>query len=155
MLRKMIFLLVFLPIVASAQIEHALQLKIGILKSMSEKGEKGEEAFWQTKGKITFAIVHYTEAQNPVFKELFIQQYREIMPVFLEMAKTQSESSTQSFVQILIKQEKDYRKLLTSEQLILYRNKLTEFETKDPKISDSYSSLYFSDALLNLFESKF
>lgn len=155
MLRKIVLLLLFLPFVATAQIEQSLQLKIAILKSFSEKAEKGEELFWQTKGKITFSIVNYTDAQNPVFKDLFIRQYNEIMPVFLEMAKTQSETSTQTFVQLLIRHEEDYRKLLTNDQLILYRNKLTELETTNPKLSESYSSLYFSDALLKLYKSSF
>ena len=155
MLRKIVFLLLFLPFVAIAQMEQSLQLKIAILKSFSEKGEKGEELFWQTKGKITFAIVNYTDAQNPVFKDLFISQYKEIMPVFLEMAKTQSETSTQTFLQLLIRHEDDYRKLLTNEQLLLYRNKLTELETTDPKLSESYSSLYFSDALLKRYKASF
>lgn len=155
MLRKIVLLLLFLPFVATAQIEQSLQLKIAILKSFSEKGDKGEEAFWQTKGKITFGIVKYTDAQNPIFKDLFIRQYNEMMPVFLEMAKTQTEASTHAFVQLLIRHEEDYRKLLTNEQLVLYKNKLTELETTDPKLSESYSSLYFSDALLKLYKANF
>ena len=154
-MKKYLFLLVLFPLISVGQIEKSLQLKIGVLKNLSEQGEKGEESFWQTKGKITFAIVKYTDAQNPLFRDLFIKQYREILPVFLKMSTTQSESASAQFVKIIIRHEEDYRDLLTDQQLDLYRAKLSELETKDPKLSDSYSAFYFSDELLQLYKFKF
>lgn len=154
-MKKIILVLLLLPLFSFAQLEKSLQLKIGILQNFVNQGADGEQAFWQTKGKITFAIVNYTDEQNPVFKELFINQYREIIPVFKIMVETQDEKASTAFVKIIIRQEEDYRNLLTKEQLELYRNKLTEFELNNIEAKESYSSLFFSDALLKEYKSKF
>jgi len=161
MIKKIFFFFFLFPIWTIAQvdpdlqIEHTLQKKIAILKSCSEKGAKGEEVFWQTKGKITYAIVNYTDAQNPVFRDLFIKQYQEILPVLTDMVKNQNENSSTLFVKMLIRHEKEYRKQLTAQQLALYTNKVTEMETKNPEMIDSFNSLFYSDSLLKLYESKF
>lgn len=161
MIKKIFFFFLLFPLLVIAQddpvlqIEHSLQKKIAIIKSCYEKGDKGEEVFWQTKGKITYPIVNYTEAQNPVFRDLFIKQYKEILPLLIEMVKNQNEKISGLFVKMLIKHEKEYRKLLTPEQLALYKKKLTALETENPEMIDSYNSLFFSDSLLNLYESKF
>lgn len=154
-MKKFILLFLLLPLFSFAQLEKSLQYKIGILQNFVNKGEEGELAFWQTKGKITFAIVNYTEEQNPQFKQLFIDQYREVLPVFKIMVETQDENATTSFVKIIIRQEEDYRNLLTKDQLQLYRNKLADFELNNVEASESFSSLFFSDTLLKEYKSKF
>lgn len=154
-MKKFILLFLLLPLFSFGQLEKSLQYKIGILQNFVNKGDEGELAFWQTKGKITYAIVNYTEEQNPQFKQLFINQYREILPVFKIMVETQDENATTSFVKIIIRQEEDYRTLLTKEQLELYRNKLADFERNNVEASESFSSLFFSDTLLKEYKSKF
>ncbi len=150
-----IFLLLLFPILSFSQIETSLKLKVGILQNMINKGEEGETTFWQTKGKITFGIVNYTEAQNPVFKELFINQFKELIPIFKKMNVSEDEKDTAEFVKIIIRQEEDFRNLLTKEQLEKYLKQLADFEVNNPKANESYSSLFFSENLLNLYKKSF
>jgi hypothetical protein len=154
-MKKIILLFLLLPIISVAQIEKSLQMKIAILNSFAGKGEQGEEDYWKTKGKITFGIVNYTEEQNPKFKELFIKQYREIMPIFKKMLKSENEKDTGLFVKTIIRHEEQYRKMLTKEQLESYLNKLEDFENNNPQANDSYSALFFSKNLLKLYKTKF
>ena len=150
-----IFLLLLFPILSFSQIETSLKLKVGILQNMINKGEEGETTFWQTKGKITFGIVNYTEAQNPVFKELFISQFKELIPIFKKMNVSEDEKDTAEFIKIIIRQEEDFRNLLTKEQLEKYLKQLAEFEVNNLKANESYSSLFFSEKLLNLYKNSF
>jgi hypothetical protein len=70
------------------------------------------------------------------------------------MVSTQDDNASSQFFELVIKQEDEYRRMLTKEQLEAYRKKLNELETNDPKLSDSYSALYFSDKLLNEYKAK-
>ncbi|WP_298141180.1 hypothetical protein [Flavobacterium sp.] len=152
---KYIFLLFLLPIVALGQFEKSIKLKVAVIQNFVQKGEEGETAYWQTKGKITFGIVNYTEEQNPIFKELFINQYREILPIYKKMVVSEDEKDTNLFIKTLIRQEQDYRKLLTQDQLKKYLNQLAEFEKNNPQANDSYSSLFFSENLLKEYIERF
>ena len=143
------------PLLCSSQIVKTIKFKVAMMQNCFEKGTEGETFFWQTKGKITYAIVNYTNEQNPVFKQLFINQYQEIMPVFIRMNKTEQEADTTLFIKILIQQEDDYRKLLTANQLQLYLLKLADLEKNNPAEFDSYTALFFSEKLLNEFKARF
>ena len=140
---------------SSAQIEKTIKLKLAVMQNFVSKGEEGQTMFWQTKGKITFGIVNYTEAQNYQFKELFINQYKELETIYNKMIVSQDEKDTDLYIRTLIRQEDDYRKLLTVEQLAKYTNQLADFEKNNPQANDSYSSLFFSDNLLKEFKTKF
>ena len=153
-MKKVILILLF-PLLSFSQIETSLKLKVGILQNMINKGEEGATTFWQTKGKITFGIVNYTEEQNPIFKELFINQFKELVPIFKKMNVSEDEKDTAEFVKIIIRQEEDYRNLLTKEQLQKYLKQLATFEVNNPKANESYSSLFFSEKLLILYKKSF
>ena len=154
-MKKLMVLFLLVPFLSSAQLEESLKVKVGILKSFIEKGEEGEQSYWKTKGKVTNTIVNYTDEQNPKFKALFIAQYKEVIPVFNEMSKGNGEDFTHALLKILVRQEEDYRNLLTPQQLQLYKAKLTELEDTNPKLAASYYSLFFSDRLLTLYKFKF
>ncbi|WP_395062355.1 hypothetical protein [Flavobacterium sp.] len=96
-------------------------MKVAVMQNFVKMGEQGETAFWQTKGKITFGIVNYTEEQNPIFKELFISQYKELLIIYKKMNVSEDERDTALYIKTLIRQEEDYRNLLTIEQLKLSR----------------------------------
>jgi hypothetical protein len=64
------------------------------------------------------------------------------------MIVSYDEKDTAFFVNILIRQEDDYRNLLTKPQLKLYLDKLADFEKNNPQQNDAYSSLFFSEKLL-------
>ena len=145
----------FIPLFSQAQIEKTIKLKLAVMQNFVSKGEEGLTMFWQTKGKITFGIVNYTEEQNPVFKELFVQQYKELETIYMKMISSEDSKDTDLYVKTLIRQEDDYRKLLSTEQLKKYTYQLAEFEKSNPKAHDSYSSLFFSDNLLNEFKKAF
>lgn len=153
-MKKLILILLF-PLLSFAQIEKTIKLKVAVMQNFVAKGEDGETMFWQTKGKITFGIVNYTEEQNPIFKELFINQYKELLVIYNRMIVSEDEKDTALYVNTLIRQEEDYRKLLTSEQLKLYLDKLTDFEKNNPQSNDSYSSLFFSENLLKEYKARF
>lgn len=140
---------------AFGQFEKSIKLKVAVIQNFVQKEEEGETAYWQTKGKITFGIVNYTEEQNPIFKELFINQYKEILPIYKKMVVSEDEKDTDLFIKILIRQEQDYRKLLTQDQLKKYLNQLAEFEKNNPQANDSYSSLFFSENLLKEYIARF
>lgn len=125
------------------------------MQGFVNKGEEGETLFWQTKGRITFGIVKYTEEQNPKFKELFINQYKELLPVFKRMNVSEDEKDTALYIKLLIRQEEDYRKMLTKEQLKKYLDKLADFEKNNPQANDSYASLFFSEKLLKEYKTRF
>lgn len=154
-MKKLLLLFVLLPLLSSAQIEKSIKLKLAVMQNFVNKGEEGQTMFWQTKGKITFGIVNYTEAQNHQFKELFINQYKELEAIYLKMIASSDEKDTDLYIRTLIRQEDDYRKLLTSEQLAKYSKQLADFEKNNPQAHDSYSSLFFSDNLLKEFKTKF
>ncbi len=137
------------------QIERAIKLKVAVMQNFVAKGAEGETMFWQTKGRITFGIVNYTEEQNPIFKDLFISQYKELLAIYNKMNVSEDERDTALYIKTLIRQEQDYRNLLTKEQLKLYLDKLADFELNNPQAHDSYSSLFFSEKLLIEFISKF
>ena len=156
---KKIFLLLLFPLVTLAQtdatIDKTIKLKVAIMQNFVAKGEEGETLFWQTKGKVTYAIVNYTEEQNPQFKALFIAQYQELLGIYKRMIVSEDEKDTALYVKTLVRQEEDYRNLLTPMQLKLYLEKLTDFEKNNPEASDSYSSLFFSENLLKEYKSRF
>lgn len=148
--------MVLLSFVAFSQsIDKAIKFKVAMIQNCVKKGADGETFFWQSKGKITYSIVNYTNEQNPIFKALFIKQYNEIAPIYELMNKTEQESDTALFIKILIQHEDDYRKLLTADQLKLYQNRMTFLEQNNPTEFDSYSALFFSDNLLNAFKKGF
>ncbi len=153
-MKKIILFLIF-PFLTFAQIEKTIKLKVAVVQEIVKKGILAETEFWQTKGKVTFAIVNYTDEQNPVFKDLFIKQFQEILPVYNKMIVSYDEKDTALFVKILIRQEDDYRNLLTKPQLQLYLNKLADFEKNNPQQNDAYSSLFFSEKLLKEYKFKF
>ncbi len=153
-MKKLLFLFL-IPFLSFSQIDTAIKYKVAMIQNCLNKGVEGETFFWQTKGKITFGIVKYTEEQNPKFKQLFINQYQEILPLYVHMNKTEQESDTALFIKILIQQELDYRNLLTKEQLKLYLDKLADLEKNNKAEFDSYTSLFFSEKLLNEFKDKF
>lgn len=150
-----LFLLLFSVLTFAQSIDKAIKFKVAMVQNCVQKGAGGETFFWQSKGKITFSIVNYTAEQNPIFKELFIKQYNEIAPIYQLMNKTEQESDTALFIKILIKQEEEYRNLLSKEQLQLYLNKMADLETNNPTEFDSYSALFFSDKLLIKFKQGF
>ncbi|WP_298393581.1 hypothetical protein [Flavobacterium sp.] len=152
---KYLLLLFLVPVLTFGQIEKAIKLKVAVIQNFVGKGAEGETMFWQTKGRITFGIVNYTDEQNPIFKELFINQYKEIVAIYNKMIVSEDETDTSLFIKTLIRQEQDYRNLLTNEQLQLYLKQLADFELYNPQAHDSYSSLFFSEKLLKEFISKF
>ena len=159
-MKKFAFLMLLFSCLAFAQnndarISKTVETKVMMMQQFVHKGEKGEEAFWQTKGKVTFAIVNYTPEQNPHFKQLFISQYQELLPIYNKMIVSQDEKDTNLFIRTLIRQEEDYRKMLTPEQLVKYREKLSGYEKNDEKNRDAYNSLFFSDWLLDEYKRRF
>ncbi len=152
---KPFFLFLLIPLFTFGQFEQSIKLKVAAIQNFSHKGEEGVTEYWQTKGKITYAIVNYTEEQNPIFKELFIKQYEEILPIYTKMIVSEDENDTHLFIKILIRQEQDYRNLLTKEQLKLYLNQLEIFEKNNPQANESYSSLFFSENLLKEYIARF
>jgi hypothetical protein len=159
-MKKLLLVLLLFPMLAFSQVEEqgrlgkSVKYKVAMMQNFVHMGDKGEDAFWKTKGKVTYAIVNYTAEQNPVFKELFISQYRELLPIYNKMIVSYDDKDTSLFLKVLIRQEEDYRKLLTPEQLEKYRDKLNLMEMNDEKESDSYNSLFFSDSLLEEYKSK-
>lgn len=153
-MKKLLLLLLF-PLLTFAQIEKTIKTKVAIMQNFVAKGEEGETAFWQTKGKITYAIVNYTEEQNPQFKDLFIKQYQELFAIYKKMIVSEDEKDTALYVKTLIQQEEDYRNLLTAAQLQLYLNQLADFEKNNPEANNSYSSLFFSENLLKEYKLRF
>jgi hypothetical protein len=154
-MKKLLFLLLFIPLLGWSQFEKSIKLKVAVMQNFVAKGEEGETMFWQTKGKITYAIVNYTDEQNPKFKELFINQYRELLTIYKKMNVSEDEKDTAIYIKTLIRQEEDYRNLLTKEQLKKYLDKLADFEKNNPQANDSYSSLFFSENLLNEYKRRF
>jgi len=151
---KKIFLFLLFPLLSFAQVDKTIKLKVLVMQNFVAKGEEGETMFWQTKGKLTFGIVNYTDDQNPVFKELFINQYRELVAIYKKMIVSEDEKDTALYVKTLIRQEDDYRNLLTKDQLKRYLDQLADFEKNNPQANDSYASLFFSERLLNEYKSK-
>lgn len=139
----------------SATIDKTIKLKVAIMQNFVAKEAEGETLFWQTKGKITYAIVYYTEEQNPQFKALFIAQYQELFSIYKKMIVSEDEKDTALYVKTMIRQEEDYRNLLTPAQLKLYLDKLADFEKNNPEANNSYSSLFFSENLLKEYKLKF
>jgi len=152
---KYLLFLLLIPMLTFGQIERAIKLKVAVMQNFVAKGAEGETLFWQTKGRITFGIVNYTEEQNPIFKDLFINQYKELLAIYNKMNVSEDERDTALYIKTLIRQEQDYRNLLTKEQLKLYLDKLADFELNNSQAHDSYSSLFFSEKLLKEFISKF
>ena len=154
-MRKIFFILFCIPFLSFAQIDKTIKLKVAVMQNFVHKDSLGETAFWQTKGKITFGIVNYTAEQNPIFKQLFINQYQELLKIYKVMIVSENEKDTSLYVKTLIRQEDDYRNLLTKEQLKAYSNKLLELKTKNTELYDSYCSLFFPDELLTEYKLKF
>ena len=154
-MRKILFILFCIPFLTLAQIDKTIKLKVAVMQNFVHKDSLGETAFWQTKGKITFGIVNYTAEQNPIFKQLFINQYQELLKIYKVMIVSENEKDTSLYVKTLIRQEDDYRNLLTKEQLKAYSNKLLELKTKNTELYDSYCSLFFPDELLTEYKLKF
>jgi hypothetical protein len=138
------------------EIDRTLKLKLAVIQYfVAQPDDKGETLFWQTKGKLTFGIVKYTEAQNPVFKELFIKQYHEMYKEYILMISQGDVAATTTFMQLLVRHELEYRALLTPEQLTLYRNAFQTMETSNRQTYDSYTGLFFSDSLLQAYQNGF
>ena len=154
-MRKIFFILFCIPFLSFAQIDKTIKLKVAVMQNFVHKDSLGETAFWQTKGKITFGIVNYTAEQNPIFKQLFINQYQELLKIYKVMVVSENEKDTALYVKILIRQEDDYRNLLTKQQLKAYSNKLSELKSKNLELYDSYCSLFFPDELLAEYKLKF
>ena len=154
-MRKIFFILFCIPFLTLAQIDKTIKLKVTVMQNFVHKDSLGETAFWQTKGKITFGIVNYTAEQNPIFKQLFINQYQELLKIYKVMVVSEDEKDTALYVKTLIRQEDDYRNLLTKEQLKAYSNKLLELKSKNLELFDSYCSLFFPDELLAEYKLKF
>ncbi len=155
-MRNFIFLLaLLLPMLLLAQIEKTIKLKVAMMQNFVHKAEQGETAYWQTKGKVTYKIVNYTNEQNQIFKDLFIKQYQELLPIYNRMVVSEDEKDTNLFIKTLIKHEEEYRNLLTAAQLNNYKEALATFEKTDQQNFDAYLSLFFTDALLKEFKEKF
>ena len=130
-MKKIIICLLF-PMLIFAQVDKTIRMKVLVMQNFVAKVEEGETMFWQTKGKLTFGIVNYTDEQNPVFKDLFINQYKELVTIYKKMIVSEDEKDTALYVKTLIRQEEDYRNLLTKDQLKLYLDKLADFEKNNP-----------------------
>ena len=66
-MKHWIIIWLFAPLFLFAQKEDRLgkniQTKVAMIQNFFHKGEEGELAFWQPKGKVTYAIVNYTDEQ--------------------------------------------------------------------------------------------
>jgi hypothetical protein len=71
------------------------------------------------------------------------------------MNVSEDEKDTSLYIKLLIRQEEDYRKMLTKEQLKKYLDKLADFEKNNPQANDSYASLFFSEKLLKEYKTRF
>ncbi len=154
-MKKILFIIFLIPFLGFAQIDKSIKMKVAMMQNCVHKDTLGQTTFWQTKGKVTFNIVKYTAEQNPVFKELFIKQYQELLPIYKKMVVSEDERDTALFIKTLIRQEDDFRNLLKPEQLKSYSEKLLDYEKNNLQSHESYSSLFFSDNLLNEFKFKF
>ena len=138
------------------EIERTLKIKLAVIQHfVSQPGDKGEELFWQTKGKLTFGIVNYTEEQNPKFKALFIAQYKTMYQGYIQMISQGDVKATNQFMQLLVRQELEFRTLLSAAQLQNYREACGTMERSNRKAYDSYAGLFFSDALLAEYQKGF
>ena len=54
-MKNIVLFLVF-PFLTFAQIEKTIKLKVAVVQEIVKKGAQAETEFWQTKGKVTFAI---------------------------------------------------------------------------------------------------
>lgn len=154
-MKKIFLILFFIPILSFSQFDKTIKLKVAMMQNFVKKDSLGETAFWQTKGKVTFNIVNYTPEQNPVFKNLFVNQYQELLPIYKKMVVSEDERDTALFIKTLIRQEDDFRHLLKPEQLKAYSGKFLDFEKNNLQSYESYSSLFFSDNLLKEYKFKF
>ena len=152
---KKLFLFLLFPLLTFGQIDKTIKLKVAVIQNFVKMGDAGETSYWQTKGGITYGIVKYTDEQNPIFKDLFVKQYQEILPIYNKMIVSEDEKDTALFITVLIRQEVDYRNLLTPSQLESYLTQLADFEKNNPQQNDSYSSLFFSENLLIAFKKGF
>ncbi len=142
-MKNIFLLLLVLPLLTFSQFDKTIKLKVAMMQNCVHKDTLGETIFWQTKGKVTFNIVKYTPEQNPVFKELFIKQYQELLSIYKLMVVSENENDTALFIKTLIRQEDDYRNLLKPEQLKAYSEKILDFEKNNLQSYESYSSLFF------------
>ena len=154
-MKKMLFLFILISCFTFGQIDKTIKLKVAMMQNFVHKDSLGELAFWQTKGKITFAIVNYTESQNLIFKNLFIKQYKELLTIYKKMVVSEDENDTAMFVKVLITQEDEYRKLLTTQQLNAYLEKFKNLKNNNLDAYYSLNSLFFSDDILKEYKLKF
>ena len=138
------------------EIERTLKIKLAVIQHfVSQPGDQGETLFWQTKGKLTFGIVNYTEEQNPRFKALFIAQYKTMYSGYITMISQGDVKATNQFMQLLVRQENEFRALLSPTQLKKYREAFATMETSNREAYDSYTGLFFSDRLMAEYQKGF
>lgn len=135
--------------------EQSIHQKVALFTACVNQGDLGETTFWQTKGRMTFRMVNYSSDQEPQFRELFVRQYREILPLYHLMNQTGSVDDSDRFIAMLVKHEEEYRRKLRPDQLINYRAGMQKVDQLTNGQREQMYSLFFSDWLLSQYKSRF
>lgn len=135
--------------------EKSIHQKVAVVGACVKQGELGETSFWQTKGRMTFQIVKYSTDQEPKFRDLFIKQYREIVPLYNRMNQTGSVDDSDKFIALLVRHEEEFRRQLRPDQLQNYRSAMQQIDAMENSNRDQLYSLFFSDWLLAQYKGRF
>lgn len=153
-MKKMaLLLLLMFPLFSKAQNPNDIVDRITMIQFIVES-PNGQLVYRQTKNWCT-DFLNFNDTQAGVMDKLFNSQYIDIAVAYKAYAEDHSPTKLATLIDVTIKQEFYFRRLLTEEQLEAYKARFIEAE-KDPEDAKNKAmlALFFSDEVLTRYSEK-
>jgi hypothetical protein len=153
-MKKMaLLLLLTFPLLSKAQNPNDIVDRITMIQFIVDN-PNGQLVYRQTKNWCT-DFLNFNDNQAEIMDKLFNSQYIDIAVAYKAYAQDHSPVALASLIDVTIKQEFYFRRLLSPEQLDAYKAQFIEAakDTEDAK-NKALLALFFSDEVLTQYSEK-
>ncbi|OYU79561.1 MAG: hypothetical protein CFE23_13300 [Flavobacterium sp. BFFFF1] len=148
-----LLLLLIVPTIGKAQNPNDIVDRITMIQFIVDN-PNGQLVYRQTKNWCV-DFLSFTDNQQDVMDKLFNAQYIDIAVAYKAYAEDHSPVALASLIDVTVKQEFYFRRLLTPTQLDNYRAKFIEAsEAPDDAKNKALLALFFSDEVLTQYSTK-
>ncbi len=153
MKRMAILLLLTFPLLGKAQNPNDIVDRITMIQFIVEN-PNGQLVYRQTKNWCT-DFLNFDEKQTEIIDKLFNSQYIDIAVAYKAYAEDHSPTKLATLIDVTMKQEFYFRRLLTEQQLEAYKARFIE-AAKNPEDAKNKAmlALFFSDEVLTRYSEK-
>ncbi|AWA30638.1 hypothetical protein HYN48_11365 [Flavobacterium magnum] len=148
----LVLLLIF-PLLSKAQNPNDIVDRITMIQFIVDN-PNGQLVYRQTKNWVT-DFLNFNDTQAEIMDRLFNAQYIDIAVAYKAYAEDRSPVKLATLIDVTVKQEFYFRRLLTEKQLELYKARFVEAaQNPEDAKNKALLALFFSDEVLTQYSEK-